>query len=60
MKTLIKNLKAELKLREKQLKNADNFGLNKDSLRGQVYALNTAIIFAVEGVDSNTIKRYGK
>tara|TARA_Y100000593_G_scaffold40139_1_gene77380 strand:- start:625 stop:807 length:183 start_codon:yes stop_codon:yes gene_type:complete len=60
MKTLIKNLKAELKLREKQFENADNLGLNKDSLRGQTYALKTAIIFAVEGVDSNTIKRYGK
>ena len=60
MKTLIKNLKAELKLREKQFENADNLGLNKDSLKGQIYALKTAIIFAVEGVDSNTIKRYGK
>ena len=63
MKKLIKNLKGELKLRETQLKDAKrnelvNFEI--DRLKGQIYALKTAIIFAEEGVDSSTIVRYGK
>ena len=57
MKELIKNLKTELKLREKQF-NID--GLNKDYIEGQIYALKTAIIFAEEGVNSDNIVRFGK
>ena len=57
MKQLIKNLKAELKLRQEQL---DKDGINIEHTKGQIYALRTAIIFAEEGVDGKTIVRYGK
>ena len=59
MKQLIENLKIELKLRETQLENADAQFV-KTHLNGMIYGLKTAIIFAEEGVDSNTIVRFGK
>ena len=62
MKQLIKNLKAELKLREGQLKEAisEEVHYNIDYLKGEIYGLKTAIIFAEEGVNSDTIVRFGK
>ena len=57
MKTLIENLKKEIKLRETQLQNPD---LKTDRIEGMIYGLKTALIFAEEGVDSNTIVRMGK
>ena len=38
----------------------DKDGINIEHTKGQIYALRTAIIFAEEGVDSNTIVRFGK
>ena len=60
MKQLIKNLKAELQLREAQIKYAKKHGYRTDFVKGQIYGLKTAIIFAEEGVNSDTIVRFGK
>ena len=60
MKQLIENLKAELQLREEQLEMHDKDPLDgQDSsfLKGMIYSLKTAIIFAEEGVDGQTIVR---
>jgi hypothetical protein len=60
MKTFIKNLKQEIKLKQNLLKNAEKLQLNKDRISGEIYGLKTALIFAQEGVDSYTIVRWGK
>ena len=60
MKQLIENLKAELQHREEQLSKALELQLNIDYTKGMIYALKTAIIFAEEGVNGQTIVRLGK
>ena len=57
MKTLIKALKKEIKLRETQLDNPD---LKTDYTEGMIYGLKTALIFAEEGGDGDSIVRMGK
>lgn len=57
MKTLIENLKKEIELRETQLPNPN---LKTVYTKGVIYGLKTALKFAEEGSDSNSIVRMGK